>query len=202
MITKQQLRILSVFMKEPFAELTFKQIKKESGQKSNNIVQIALKEFQKQGLVKTKKTGNVIAYSLNFGNNLTIGYLNLLNESEIKRKKFPAEILAEMQNKISKYTDFFILIIFGSYVKGKTNEKSDLDIAVIVESEKTRKEVMPYIETIKRRELIKIDCHIFTEKEFLDLLQAEEENLGKQIYKSSIVFYGFIEYLNLVRKTK
>jgi len=48
MITKEQLKILKVYYGNIFAELTFKQIKEKSGQKSNNIVQIALKEFIKQ----------------------------------------------------------------------------------------------------------------------------------------------------------
>ena len=64
MLTKQQLNILGVFKKALFASLTFKQFKEESKQKSNNIVQIALKQFKDQDLVKTKATGNVTTYSL------------------------------------------------------------------------------------------------------------------------------------------
>src|SRR3989338_3664603 len=135
MLTKQQLAILGVFKKDLFASLTFKQIKEQSNQKSNNIVQIALKKFKEQDLVKTKVTGDVTAYSLNLGNNLTLSYFNLINDVELRKRKFPKEILAEVQKRISKQTNFFILIVFGSYAKNKATEKSDLDIAVIVESE-------------------------------------------------------------------
>ena len=34
------------------------------------------------------------------------------------------------------------------------------------------------------------------------MLQAEYENVGKQIYKNSIIYYGFIEYCNLIRGIK
>jgi len=199
MLTKQQLTLLGVFKKDIFASLTFKQIKEESKQKSNNIVQIALKEFKEQDLVKTKVTGDVTTYSLNFDNNLTLSYLNLINELEIQKRKFQKEILAEIQKKISKQTDFFILIVFGSYAKNKATEKSDLDIAVIVESEQTRKEIAPFLETVKRREIKPIDYHIFTRNEFLEMLRVESENVGKQIYKNSIIYYGFMEYCNLIR---
>jgi len=202
MITKQQLGILSVFSRDIFTELTFKQIKTGSGQKSNNVVQIALKEFKKQGIITARRTGNMITYSLDLNSNLALAYLNLLNELEAKSRKFPREILSEMQKRISKYTDFFILIIFGSYAKGKTTEKSDLDIAVIAESEKTRNEITPYLETIKRREIARIDYHIFTENEFMDMLKSDEENIGKQVHKNRIIYYGFTEYINLVRRTK
>ena len=202
MLTKQQLSILGVFKKDLFASFTFKQIKEESKQNSNNIVQIAIKNFKEQDLVKTEIIGDVTTYSLNLNNNLTLSYLNLINDSEIQKRKFQKEILSEIQKKISKQTNFFILVIFGSYAKNKATEKSDLDIAVIVESEQTKKEITPLLETVKRREIKPIDYHIFTINEFLEMLKADIENIGKQIYKNSIVYYGFVEYCNLIWRRK
>lgn len=202
MLTKQQLAILGVFKRDLFTSSTFKQIKEGSKQKSNNIVQIALTQFKTEDLVETKIIGDVIAYSLNLNNNLTGSYLNLINDIEIQKRKFPKEILAEVQKKITKQTNFFILIVFGSYARNKATEKSDLDIAVIVESEQTKKEITPLLETVKRREIKLIDYHIFTRNEFLEMLRAETENVGKQIYKNSFIYYGFIEYCHLIRGTK
>ena len=200
MLTKIQLRILGLFHRNIFADLTFKQIKDQSKQKSNNIVQIALKEFQKQNIIKLKKTGDVTAYSLNLDNNLTLSYLDLINQEKISKQKFSRDIIGKIQNKILKQTELFILIIFGSYAKYKATDKSDLDIAVIVENEQIKKEVIPLLETIKRREMKKIDYHVFTRNEFLEMLRANYENVGKQIYKASIIHYGFITYCNMVRK--
>lgn len=202
MLTKQQLAILGVFKKDLFASLTFKQIKEQSKQKSNNIVQIALKEFKKQDLVKTEIIGDVTTYSLNFSQNLTLSYLNLINGLEIKKRKFPKKILSEIQKRISKQTNFFILIIFGSYAKNKATEQSDLDLAVILESESTKIEIVPLLETIKRREIKPIDYHLFTKNEFLEMLKVDYENVGKQIYKNSLIYYGFIEYCHLIRERK
>ncbi|MEK6983486.1 MAG: nucleotidyltransferase domain-containing protein [Nanoarchaeota archaeon] len=202
MLTKEQLNIVSVFKKDIFASLTFKQIKQQSRQKSNNIVQIALKEFQKQDIVKTKETGDVTAYTLNLDNNLTLSYLNLINESEISKSKVPRKILDDIKNRFFKHTEFFILIVFGSYSKNKVTRKSDLDIAIIVETETTKKEITPYLETIKRREVITIDYHIFTRTEFLEMLKADFENVGKQIFKSNIVYYGYTLYCYLIKGRK
>ena len=199
MLTKEQINILGVFHKNLFVELTFKQIKEQSKQKSNNIVQIALKEFLKQNLIKTKTTADVTTYLLNLDNNLTLSYLNLINQREILKRKFPKGILADIQKKILKQTELFILIVFGSYAKNKATEKSDLDIAVIVESEQTKKEITPFLETIKRREIKTIDYHAFARNEFLEMLQADVENVGKQIYKDNLIYYGYIEYCNLIR---
>lgn len=202
MLTKEQLNILSVFKKSLFASLTFKQIKQQSRQKSNNVVQIALKEFQKQDLVKTKETGDVTTYSLDLNNNLTLSYLSLINESEINKSKIPKNILEDIKNRVFKHTEFFILIVFGSYAKSEATKKSDLDIAVIAESEQTKKEFAPFLETIKRREIIPIDYHIFTRVEFLEMLKADFENIGKQIFKNNIVYYGYITYCNLIKGGK
>jgi len=202
MLTKQQFNILRIFKNDPFASLTFKEIKERSGQKSNNVVQIALKEFKKQNLIKAKLIGDITTYSLNLDDNLTLSYLNLINNLEIQTKKFPKEILSEIQKKLSKQTDFFVLIVFGSYAKNKAVEKSDLDIAVIVDSVLTKKEIAPFLETVKRREIKPIDYHVFTRSEFLEMLKADIENLGKQIYKNNIIFYGFIEYINILKREK
>jgi len=203
MLTKNQIRILNVFIEDVFEELTFKQVKEKSGQKSNNITLLALREFKKDNLVNTKKTGNITTYSLNLKNNLTLSYLNLINDIEMNEiKALPKRIMRELQVRISKHSDFFILLIFGSYAKGKATKKSDLDIAVIVENENSGKEIITYIETVKRREIIKIDYHVFTEKEFLDMLKTEQENVGKEIYRGSLIYYGLIAYLNLIRRIK
>jgi len=200
MLTKEQFNILGVFHSQMLAELTFKQIKEQSRQKSNNIVQIALKEFQKQSLVKTKITGDVTAYFLDLDNNMALSCLNILNQDKLSKRKFPREILAEIQRRMLRQTEFFILLVFGSYAKNKATEKSDLDVAVIVESEQAKKDVIPVLETIKRREIKRIDYHVFTRNEFLEMLNFDIENVGKQIYNNNIITYGFIEYCNLVRK--
>ena len=74
-----------------------------------------------------------------------------------------------------------------------------MDIAIIVESEQTKKDIAPILETIKRREITSVDYHIFIKNEFLQMLNDEMENVGKQIYKNSIIYYGFIDYCNILR---
>ena len=155
MLTKEQLNIFRVFKLHLFAELTFKQIKAQSNQRSNNVVQLAIRAFKEEELLKTKITGDVTTYSLNLENNLALAYMNLINEEELKKRQFPKDLLKSIKERISKHTEFFILIVFGSHAKNSATKKSDLDIAIIVESENTKKEITPYIETIKRRELIK-----------------------------------------------
>ena len=150
-------------------------------------------------MLKTKVTGDVTTYSLNF-NNLTLSYLNLINDLEVQKRKFPKEIVAVIQRRISKRTFFFILIVFGSYAKNTPTKTSDLDITVIVDTDHSKKEIIPLLETIKRREIKNIDYHIFTAPDFLEMLNTDYENVGKQIYKTSIICHGFIEWCELIQR--
>ena len=201
MITKQQLRILSVYGNNLFGELTFRQVKEQSRQKSNNVVQIALREFLNNGLVRPRQVGDVNTYSLNL-NSLAYSYLNLINELKLGGRKLPFKVLDEIRLRVSRHTPFFILLVFGSYAKGKANSKSDLDVALIVESPQTKKEIIPALETVKRRELLGIDYHIFTVGEFLEMLRAGPENVGKEIYRDGIICHGAIAYYSIISSLK
>lgn len=202
MLTKEQLNIFSVFIKDIFREFTFKEIKELSKQKSNNVTQLAIKEFINQNIIETKTVGDVKTYSLNLNNNLTFSYLNLIHNLEIKNKKIPKDILQNIQIRTQKYTPFFTLLVFGSYAKSKATQKSDLDIAIIVESDQAKKEILPYLETIRRREVLKIDYHIFTKDEFIEMLTSEQENVGKQIYRENVIYYGAISYYTIIGRLK
>jgi len=90
------------------------------------------------------------------------------------------------------------LIVFGSYASGNIGKKSDLDIAIVVENGSVKKNIIPLINSIKRKELREIDEHIFTRGEFLEMLGDEKENLGKEIVRNHVVFYGMINFYKLV----
>ena len=201
MITKQQLRILSVYGNNLFGELTFRQVKEQSMQKSNNVVQIALREFLRNGLVRPRQVGDVNTYSLNL-NSLACSYLNLINELKLGERRLPFKVLNEIRLRVSRCTPFFIMLVFGSYAKGKATPKSDLDIAIIVESPPTKKEIIPALETVKRRELLGIDCHIFTLGEFKEMLKASQENVGKEIFRDGIICHGAIAYYSIISSLK
>lgn len=199
MLTKIQLKILGAFRKDIFEKLDFKKIKDLSGQKSNSVIQAALAAFKGMNLVTPEKAGKSIFFSLNFHNILTLSYLSILSDIELRSNRMlPFGVLQTIQNGIQEYTPFFVLFVFGSYAKKRPRRESDLDIAVIVETDATRKEIVPSLETVKRRELLEIDYHIFTMGEFLEMLFDKQENLGKQIYRGSMIYYGAQQYYALL----
>ena len=99
MLTKKQVSILSVFKENLSESLTFKQIKQKSKQKSNSMIQGAVKEFLKQNILSVKQIGDVSVYTIML-TNTSLSYLNLMNESEIEKSKIPMPILEEIKSKL------------------------------------------------------------------------------------------------------
>jgi predicted nucleotidyltransferase len=202
MLTKEMLNTYKVFKDDVFKPLTFKEIKLLAKQKSQNAMVLALERFQELGIVKTVKIGNVATYAVNMGSPLALGYLEVINDLEWwQEKKIPKRILGDIQERVFRYSEYFTLGVFGSHAAHQATPKSDLDIVLIVDSPAAKKEVIPYIETIKRREITPLDYHVFTRQEFLEMLSDDEENLGKQIYAKSKIYYGLIPYYHLIRRS-
>jgi len=179
MLTKKQLRIFKEFIKKPFKELTLKELKMLSKEKSNNALNIAMKKFKQEKLLNEKKVGKSSLYTLNLENNLIFYYMGLLNHETLpKQAHRTIEIL---KNELEKFTPFYALVVFGSYAIKKQTDASDLDVAVFVEKENKKKNIQIALSSTEQKSLIPFDGHVISKKEFLEMLKAEYENLGKQI---------------------
>jgi len=194
MLTKKQVNLLNVFQ-TPFEELTFKQIKERSEEKSNNLLQLALKDFKNNNIILSKKIGSTYIHKLNLENKSTLIYLDLINQNH----SLHMPLLENIELSLKTITPFFILIVFGSYAKKKNRKSSDLDVAILINDASQKKDIEIIMETIKRRELQKIDSHIITLNEFKEMLNSEYENLGKQIYKNNVAYYGHQTYVELLK---
>jgi predicted nucleotidyltransferase len=196
MITEKQLKIIEVFRKNIGKKIMFNDIKKTVKIKSNSFLQKALLKFKKEGVIESEKIGKSIIYSINL-NNKTMAYFSLI-ASELY--DLPEKAIYSIIKEVSKKTSFFSLIVFGSYAKKENKKGSDLDIVIIVEENRIIKEISPLIESIKRKEIINIDCQIFTSKEFIEMLNAEKENVGKEIIRNHIVFYNPYSFYTLIKQ--
>ena len=83
MITKKQLEIFEVFAKNPFAEYTRKKIKKESKEKSNNALALAINLLKREEVLIEEKIGKSGLLTLNLNNDLTVYYIALCNNKRI-----------------------------------------------------------------------------------------------------------------------
>jgi predicted nucleotidyltransferase len=196
MLTPKQIKIFEAFLRKPYKELTYKEIKDYSNEKSNSIIQKAVAKFLAENLITKREVGKTILYSTNLSNSIVFSYFDILIKEKIPVSvKNSLKIIYEELSGII----FKSLVIFGSYSDGKQKEKSDFDIAVFINSAEDKKNCELSMKSAELKSILRIDAHIFTKNEMLSMLKDKYENLGKQIvYKhlaihNPTIFYSIIE---------
>lgn len=183
-------------MRTPFKEITYREIKEFSNEKSNSIIQKAVSTFLEDGLIDRRKIGTTMLYKLKLENNTVFSYFDILQKEILPNsvKKSLETIKTELER-----TGFISIVLFGSYAEGKQTQKSDLDIAVFVSSEEDKRTSELSLKSAELKAVLHIDYHVFTKDEMLQMLRDKHENLGKQIvYKhlaihNPVIFYSIIQ---------
>ena len=195
MLTPKQIKIFEAFLRQPYQELTYKEIKDYSKEKSNSIIQNAVVKFLAEDLVKKKDVGNIILYSLNLENSAVFSYFNILIKEKMPNLvKLSLKIIREELSVI----EFISIVIFGSHAEWKQKEKSDLDIALFVNSMEDKKNCELSMKSAELKSILRIDAHVITKDEMLQMLKDKHENLGKQIackhlaIQNPIIFYSIL----------
>lgn len=195
MITKKQLEIFGQFAGNIFKEYTLKELKEAAGERSNNAMTLAIKGFKKEQMVKERIIGRSKLYRLNLKNSLVPEYLALAGTERLPERARSA--ISLVREEVEAYTPFCSIIVFGTYAEGKQSKSSDLDLAVLVEKDK--KKIQMALKAAEDKSLLKLDTHAISRKEFLEMLKADEENLGKQIARKHIavhnpgIFYSLLQ---------
>jgi len=196
MLTPKQIRIFEAFLRKPYKEFTYKEIKEFSKEKSNSIIQKSIVKFVSDDLIKKKEVGNIIIYSINLDNSSVFAYFDILIKEKISNPvKSSLKIIREELINIQ----FISIVIFGSYAEGKQKEKSDLDIAIFVNSIEDKRNCELAMKSAELKSILLLDIHIITKDEMLQMLKDKHENLGKQIaYKhiavqNPIIFYSILQ---------
>lgn len=198
MLTKKQLKIFEPFMKNVFREYTIKEIKKNSGEKSNNAISIALKRFKEEELIKERAVGRSKLYVLNIENELIFHYFALINSNKLPKSVM--KTIEQIRLEAEKYTSFFSIVVFGSYSTGEQKRDSDLDIAVFVENEGMKKKTQMALNSVKLKSAMKVDLHAISQDEFLEMLKEDYANLGKEIARKHLAIYDPTIFYSILNK--
>ncbi len=196
MLTPKQIKIFEAFLRKPYQELTYKEIKDYSKEKSNSIIQKAVVKFLAEDLVKKREVGNIILYAINLDNSTVFSYFDIVIKE--KRSNLVKSSLKIIREELSNI-EFVSIVIFGSYAEGKQKEKSDLDIAIFVNSTEEKKNCELSMKSAELKSILQIDTHVITKDEMLQMLKDKHENLGKQIaYKhlaihNPMIFYSILQ---------
>lgn len=179
-LDKTGLDILKSFFPEG-KDITIKEIQKRSGY-SYEPVHRTLGKLLERKIVFEKRFGKVLVYSLNVDTHFarTAFYLYSVDRTVLFSKKHSTinKALKEIpENKID------VLIIFGSYAKGKESERSDIDVLCVT----------PYQDVVKSK--IRSLKHAYN-KDFsplvMDRLEFEKIKKENKEFWSDLIEYGVI----------
>jgi len=155
---------------------------------------VALKDLYNQDILKREIIGREHIYRLNTNNRIV---QNILIPAFKKEYSIKEDIFNFLEEKIEEkgIKDKIVsLILYGSLQSGTTNEKSDVDIAVIIKNNITKKEIEEiFIEEISHQFYdyfgAKLDTYIKTKDEFIERLKKNQPPVSK-LMKSYSVIYG------------
>lgn len=152
---------------------------------SQKAIALALDGLEKEGILKSRKQGNMKFFQL-----------NILN-TEMKDILISAELMKKINlfNKQRKLAHIFkkdsrIVGLFGSYTKGTQNQDSDIDVFII--GKKQKKDY----DTIGKMLDMNISIKYFTDKVFKNLLN-KQDNLCKEIIKNHVIIFGVERFVNM-----
>ncbi|MBU0907374.1 MAG: nucleotidyltransferase domain-containing protein [Nanoarchaeota archaeon] len=198
MLTEKQLKIFEPLTRNILKEYTIKEIKESCGEKSNNALALALKKFKEENLIKERRVGRSLLFTLNIDNELVFNYIQLINTKKIPKSAFRA--IERIKEDVEKHTSFFTIVVFGSYAIGKQTKDSDLDVAVLIEEENKRKVIESALKSSELKTPLQIHGHVISKDEFLEMLKVDEENLGKQIARKHLSIYNSHIFYSLLKR--
>ncbi len=193
---KKEYQIVEGFIKQPWKKLTFNEIRKISGKKSKSYLYNSIRKFLKEKILIEEKVGNVNQYYLN--NSLkTISYIGFVAENMgLGKSHIPYTDIEKITSKIP--TNFFILLITGSYAKNTQKKNSDIDLVIICDKSTQPDKIYAELRYDAEMNIPKIHLYVFKDSEFLAMLTDKKANYGKEIIKNNIILSGGKEYYKII----
>ena len=193
MITKNKLEILNLFRKNIFLKISILQLAKVLKKKSYAKIYDAVKDLERDNIVKSEKIGNsnIISIYLTSESVLELSYLD---EQESLSKKIPNI------EKILDFKEFLddIILVTGSYANDKQTSKSDIDLVIITKEDPFKKQKL--IDNTTSLLLPKIHPIVISYKDFIEMLLDSQENYGKEIFKNRLLFRNSRRYYELIKE--
>lgn len=164
--------------------------------KLSELLQIPYASFYRtiqkmKDLIITEEVGKSKTISLNADNTVVKAHLTISSDEEKKEFLAKQPVIKKISNELNTKD---IVVLFGSYAKGKETGKSDIDLMVINQDGKKSISFSKYELLFSK----KINPIFITSKEFKKMINEKEENVGKQALKDHIILNNPEEFWRCV----
>lgn len=198
MLTRKETAIIGLFRRRLFDTFTISEISKMLGAASYPWTFNAVKALSKAGILNVGTKGHSKIVELNLDSALAIRYLSLLDELEAESQNIPN--IREIFDMVNATTDYFTLIVGGSYASGTQTKDSDLDIVVLVDDKADTRPVMNTLKNKGGLMVPEVHPYVFTRKDFLQMLLSKEENYGKLLFRKRLIYFGAENYYLIIKE--
>jgi predicted nucleotidyltransferase len=174
-------------------ELNILKISKELKMDYKNV-HSTVKRLEKELLVKLESFGQSSRVKLILQVHPLIFEAEYNRRKEILKDKNLAVMLNDFKNALK--SKCYMLLIFGSYSKKTQTKNSDIDLMFIVpdgKEELFEKEVHRAARSLP----LPIHSLVFSEKQFLEMVDAKKSNVGQEALKNNIILYGIETYYEM-----
>ncbi|MEK6871764.1 MAG: nucleotidyltransferase domain-containing protein [Nanoarchaeota archaeon] len=180
------------YLIETKKELTIRELSKQI-MSDYKITHTAVHKLAKKGLLKTERIGKSILIKLGTSFDKDIFEVEFKRREDILQNKNLKIMLDSIKNNLKNVN--FILLLFGSYAKKKSNKNSDIDLMFIVPDLHIEKDLEDIISLLP----LKIHYFVFNEEQFRNMKQTHELNVVKEAIQHNIILQGIEHYYELIR---
>ncbi len=176
---KNIVKVLSYFSISPGSRFSRKDLK-EATLLNNVPLDAALKTLLSAGTLSYADR----LYSLNFENQYAKTVIDILKKEYIRFKELPFKVYLALIDIDSMLSGFNINThLFGSFAKLIYTERSDIDLAVVLNEpdKKLVENIKRVLEKVEKKYKKNIECHFFTEKDM-----QSSDPLIKEILKNGV----------------
>lgn len=197
MFTKTQSEIMKTFVSHIDRSFSIKKIS-ETLKKPYPLIHRSVQDLlSKNYLIKDENR----FLSLNYKNNhAELGYIeSLRSKLALDKDKTLALFTNDVKNKLN--LNFFVLLVFGSYVE-KSNPR-DIDILLILEHDDRLTEVEKTIANIASQFTKKFEIQVITTKSAYEMLAKRENiNILNESLNKHLLLFGAENYYRMVNNAR
>ena len=194
---KLEIAIMELFVADPRKRYSIRDISKTIG-KQYAPVHTAVQRLIKKRALKKQRIGHTDYCSIDLHGDASIFCFAEAWRAKqfIRKNKIAGMIIEEVLEKLKAH--FYVLVLFGSYAKGKQTEKSDIDLLLIADNNSRAEELERTLKSVSR--LSKKPLHVTSMnfKDFIDMASDKETNVVNQAICNHIIFSGYEEYYKML----
>ena len=186
--------IIKFLIENKNEELNIRRISKSLKMDYKNVYSI-IKRLEKWQLVQIETFGQSSRVKLNAIAHPLVFEAEFERRKEVLRNKNLAVMLSSFKRAIK--SKLYVLLLFGSYAKKTQTKSSDIDLMFICPDglEDTFEK-----EVDRTSHSMPLPLHplVFSERQFIEMANAKEPNVGQEALKNNIILYGIEQYYGLI----